>query len=104
MFAAIRARSGARFLYLCTFFAPLQLLGIGCTRGRNTPPSTANHTWGDIFEHSPVKVAKKEVYFSVPVSKHSNIWYWLRHLNFHGPLLKVVHGFQIFGGQIPEIT
>jgi len=38
------------------------------------------------------------------VTKHSKILYWLRHLDFHGPLLKVVHGFQIFRWQISETT
>jgi len=35
MCVAIRARSGARFLlYLCTFFAPLQLLGVPSQQAR----------------------------------------------------------------------
>jgi len=46
----------------------------------------------------------KEIQFSVPVSNHSKILYWLRHLDLHGPRLKVVHGFHIFVWQIPELT
>jgi len=34
MSTAIRARSGARFLYLCTFFAPLQPLGVPSQQAR----------------------------------------------------------------------
>jgi len=34
MSAAIRARTSARFLYLCTFFAPLQLLGVPSQQAR----------------------------------------------------------------------
>ena len=37
----------------------------------------------------------KEIQFSVPVSKHSNILYWLRYLHFHRPHLNVDDGFQV---------
>jgi len=32
---------------------------------------------------------KKQIWFSVPFSKHSNILYWLRYLNFHRPHLRI---------------
>jgi len=48
MFPAIRARSGARLPYLCTFFAPLQLLGVPSKQARARGgrwPQSCSYGW-----------------------------------------------------------
>ena len=54
--------------------------------------------------HRRKSTLNKRNFSSVPVSKHSNILYWLRYLHFHRPHLDLDHGFQVFEWKILETT